>query len=90
MQESTKVILGILVPLLGTTVGAGFVFFLKNEIKASLQKAMLGFASGVMIAASVWSLIIPAIAMAEKQGGDSMGSCCNWIFAGYRLFAYIG
>ena len=68
MHDSTKMILGILIPLLGTTIGAGFVFFLRNEIKPSVQKAMLGFASGVMIAASVWSLLIPAIDMAEKQG----------------------
>lgn len=68
MQESARVIFGILIPLVGTVVGAGFVFFLKKEIKPSLQKAMLGFAAGVMIAASVWSLIIPAIAMAEQQG----------------------
>lgn len=68
MNDSTKVIIGILIPLLGTTLGAGVVFFLKKEMKANLQKAMLGFASGVMIAASVWSLIIPAIEMAENQG----------------------
>ncbi|MEG1773390.1 MAG: ZIP family metal transporter, partial [Oscillospiraceae bacterium] len=53
---------------LGTTLGAGMVFLLKNEIRPFLQKLLLGFASGVMIAASVWSLLMPAIEMAEEQG----------------------
>ncbi len=44
------------------------VFFMKNQINPKLEKTLLGFASGVMIAASVWSLIIPAIEMAEEQG----------------------
>ncbi len=60
--------LGILIPFIGTTLGAACVFFLKNELKASVQKSLLGFASGVMVAASVWSLIIPAIDMSEGMG----------------------
>lgn len=59
---------GLIIPLIGTTLGAGMVFFLKNEIRADIQKALLGFAAGVMIAASVWSLLIPAIEMSEEQG----------------------
>ena len=51
-----------------TTLGAAVVFFFKGEIKASYQRIFLGFAAGVMIAASVWSLLIPAIDMAEEQG----------------------
>ena len=58
----------ILIPFVGTTLGAGMVFLLRKEIKPTIQKALLGFASGVMIAASVWSLLIPAIEMAEEQG----------------------
>lgn len=61
-------ILGIMIPVVGTTLGAAMVYFLKDEIKPNIQKALLGFASGVMIAASVWSLLIPAIDMAESQG----------------------
>ena len=53
--------LGILIPFIGTSLGAGCVLFLKKKIKPSVEKALLGFAAGVMIAASVWSLIIPAI-----------------------------
>ncbi|MCI6908812.1 MAG: ZIP family metal transporter [Eubacteriales bacterium] len=58
----------LLIPLLGTTAGAAMVFFFRGEIGPRVQKAFLGFAAGVMIAASVWSLIIPAIEMAGEQG----------------------
>lgn len=62
-----QTIIGILVPFLGTSLGAALVFFLKKEIKPIIQKILLGFASGVMIAASVWSLLLPAIEMTENQ-----------------------
>lgn len=60
--------IGILLPFLGTALGAGCVFFLRGEIKPLVQKALLGFASGVMVAASVWSLLIPAMDMSETMG----------------------
>lgn len=60
--------LGIAIPFIGTSMGALMVFFMKNQINPKVEKTLLGFASGVMIAASVWSLIIPAIEMAEEQG----------------------
>ena len=53
----------LLIPFLGTALGSAFVFFLKRDLPPLVQKVMLGFASGVMVAASVWSLIIPAIEM---------------------------
>jgi len=62
-----KVIIGLMLPFLGTALGAGMVFLLKDKMDKKLQKLLLGFASGVMIAASVWSLIIPSINMAEEQ-----------------------
>lgn len=65
---NTNIVIGILIPLMGTTLGAGMVFFLKKEMGARLQNFLLGFASGVMIAASVWSLLIPSIEMAQEQG----------------------
>ena len=71
MGDIWNIVIGAGIPLLGTTLGAGMVFFLKGEMKAGLQKALLGFASGVMMAASVWSLLIPAIEMAEAAGGLS-------------------
>jgi ZIP family zinc transporter len=52
---------GLLIPFLGTTLGSACVFFMKEELNATIQKSLLGFASGVMVAASVWSLIIPGI-----------------------------
>lgn len=63
-----QIALGILIPFIGTTLGAACVFFLKNQIKPLIQKGLLGFASGVMIAAAVWSLLIPAIEMSEHMG----------------------
>lgn len=58
----------LFIPFLGTSLGAAMVFFLKSAIPDKLEKILLGFASGVMIAASVWSLLIPAISMAEGGG----------------------
>lgn len=60
--------LGLLVPFLGTTLGAACVFFLRDELPKKVQKALLGFASGVMVAASVWSLLLPSIDMSESMG----------------------
>lgn len=59
------VILGVLIPFLGTSLGAACVFFMKKDMNRQLQRAMLGFAAGVMVAASVWSLLIPSIEQAE-------------------------
>ncbi len=60
-------VLGIIVPFIGTSLGSFFVFFLKKDLNKGFQKLLVGFAAGVMIAASVWSLIIPSVEMAEKQ-----------------------
>ena len=62
------VLVALLIPLAGTMLGSAFVFFMKDGIPVRLQKALLGFASGVMVAASVWSLIIPAMEMGEAPG----------------------
>ena len=58
-MSNIKVFWGLLIPFLGTTLGAGMVFLMKNKINKKIEKLLLGFASGVMIAASVWSLLIP-------------------------------
>lgn len=63
-----EVVYGLLIPFAGTALGSAMVIFLKNNIKQSVEKLLLGFASGVMIAASIWSLLIPAIEMSEQQG----------------------
>lgn len=59
---------GILIPFLGTSLGAGCVFFLKNSLRDGIQRALTGFAAGVMVAASVWSLLIPAMEQAANLG----------------------
>ncbi len=63
-----QMFLGLAIPFLGTTLGAAMVFLMKKEMNKKVEKILLGFASGVMIAASVWSLLIPSIEMAETQG----------------------
>ncbi len=63
-----EIILGVIIPFLGTTLGAASVFFLRGEISDKLQKILLGFAAGVMVAASVWSLLIPAMDMSADMG----------------------
>lgn len=62
------VITGLLIPFAGTSAGAACVFFLKNDLRQNVQRALTGFAAGVMVAASVWSLIIPAIEQSEPLG----------------------
>ncbi len=57
------VLTALIIPFLGTALGSAFVFFMKKEMRPALQKVLLGFASGVMVAASVWSLLIPALEM---------------------------
>ena len=64
----TEVIRGILVPFAGTSLGAALVFFMKREIHSLLQRALTGFAAGVMVAASIWSLLIPAIDQSAGLG----------------------
>ena len=59
--------IGLLIPFLGTTLGAATVFLMRNRMNPKVEKLLLGFASGVMIAASVWSLLIPSINMATEQ-----------------------
>ncbi len=63
-----QVALGILIPFIGTALGSAVVFFMGKKMNIKVEKLLLGFAAGVMMAASVWSLLIPAINMAEEQG----------------------
>lgn len=63
-----QLLIGLLIPFLGTTLGSSMVFLMKDKMNAKTEKILLGFASGVMIAAAIWSLIIPSINMAEEQG----------------------
>ena len=63
-----EVLFGILIPFLGTTLGSACVFFMKKSLGVSVQRALAGFAAGVMVAASIWSLLIPAIEQSENMG----------------------
>ncbi len=67
-QAMTGIILTLLIPFLGTALGSAFVFFMKDEMPSGVQKALLGFASGVMVAASIWSLLIPSMDMSASMG----------------------
>ena len=63
-----EVFLGILIPFAGTTLGAACVFFMKNTLGVSVHRSLCGFAAGVMVAASIWSLLIPSIEQSEHLG----------------------
>ena len=65
---NTNVLMGLMIPFAGTALGSGCVFFMKKEMGEKLQKSLTGFASGVMVAASIWSLIIPAMDLTENMG----------------------
>jgi ZIP family zinc transporter len=73
-----NVILGITIPFIGTALGSACVFFMKKELGRNVQRALLGFAGGVMVAASIWSLLIPAMNQSADKG--------KWAF----LPAFIG
>ena len=65
---TSEIFMGIMIPFIGTSLGAGMVFFLKNQISESVQKVLTGFAAGVMVAASFWSLLQPALDSSESMG----------------------
>ena len=79
--------LGLLIPFAGTVLGSAFVFFMKKEMPEKLQKALLGFASGVMVAASVWSLLIPAMEMGD--GKMSVVPATVGLLAGFAFLLLI-
>ena len=62
------ILAGILIPFAGTTLGSAMVFFMRKEMNEKVQKLLLGFASGVMVAASIWSLLIPAMEQVASEG----------------------
>lgn len=79
---NTQVLQGLLVPFLGTTLGAALVFFLKRDLPEKVQKGLSGFAAGVMVAASIWSLLIPAL-----EGSKSLG---QWAFMPATVGFWLG
>jgi ZIP family zinc transporter len=81
------VLLGLLIPLVGTSAGACCVFFMKKELSRSVQRALNGFAAGVMVAASVWSLLIPAMEQAAALDRLAFlpAFCGFWCGVGFLL-----
>ena len=67
-RVNVSVTIGVLIPFIGTSFGAAFVFFMKRQLGRSVQRALTGFAAGVMTAASVWSLLIHAIEQSSSMG----------------------
>ena len=65
---NAEIVKGLLIPFLGTSLGAACVFFMKDALNTEVQRALTGFAAGVMVAASVWSLLIPAIEQSDAMG----------------------
>lgn len=85
----SALIIGLLVPLLGTMLGSAFVFLMNGGMSVRLQKSLLGFASGVMVAASVWSLLIPAMEMEADKGAWSVMPASVGFLAGIAFLLAI-
>lgn len=86
MNQYIGVLIGTGITFSATVLGAAMVFFFKNRINPNFQRFFLGFAAGIMIAASVWSLLIPAIEMSEKQGVISwLPAALGFLFGGIFL-----
>ena len=77
-----KVVTGLIIPFIGTTLGSACVFFMKKELSRTVQRALTGFAAGVMTAASVWSLLIPAMEQSENLGKWSFVPAVAGFFVG--------
>ena len=63
-----SILIGLMVPFVGTTLGSACVFLMKNKMNRQIERALTGFASGVMVAASIWSLLVPAMDQTENLG----------------------
>ena len=87
---NTQVLQGLLVPFLGTTLGAALVFFLKRDLPEKVQKGLSGFAAGVMVAASIWSLLIPALEGRGGLGRMVVPARDDWVLAWDSLPASAG
>lgn len=80
---SAEIISAVTLPFLGTCIGAGFVLFMKGEMNRTLQRSLTGFAAGVMVAASIWSLILPAIDRSEHLGKLAFLPAFIGVWAGF-------
>ena len=80
---SFQVISAVMIPFLGTCIGSAMVFFMKGAMNRTLQRSLTGFAAGVMVAASVWSLIIPAMEQSEHMGKLAFFPAFVGVWAGF-------
>ncbi len=85
-----EIFLGILIPFIGTTLGAACVLFMKKTLRKQVQRALAGFAAGVMVAASIWSLLIPAIEQSENMEGFIIFPGSSRFLDWRVVFAYVG
>ena len=86
---SAEVVLGILIPFLGTSLGSACVFFMRGTLKKQVERALMGFAAGVMTAASVWSLLIPAMEKSEAMGRWSFFPAVAGFWAGTLFLLFL-
>lgn len=77
-----EIVFGILIPFAGTAFGAFLIFFLKGKVQAWMEQSLMGFASGVMVAAAVWSLLLPALELEIKRGRFSFVPAAIGFFGG--------
>lgn len=85
-----NVFFGLMIPFIGTTLGSACVLFMKKELNPLVQKAFLGFASGVMVVASVWSLLIPAMDMSGAMGKFAFVPATGRTASGSGISAFYG
>ena len=84
-----KIISALLLPFLGTVLGSACVFFIKEKMNRSLQRSLTGFAAGVMVAASIWSLIIPAMEQSEPMGKLAFLPAFIGVWAGFLFLLFL-
>ncbi len=89
MDMDTGLLVGILLPFLGTTLGAACVFLMRKQLPSLLHKALTGFAAGVMVAASVWSLLIPSIETTGKEGIASVIPAVTGFLGGILFLLFL-
>ena len=89
MENIGNIILGIMIPFAGTTLGAACVYFMKKGIRQNVEKGLLGFAAGVMVAASVWSLLIPSMNLSADMGRLAFLPAVTGFFCGILFLLFL-
>ena len=79
MDEMLRLVRGILIPFIGTSAGAACVFFLKKQLDERVEKVLTGFAAGVMVAASIWSLLIPEMSQGKHSNKGTIAFTAGFL-----------